>query len=121
MLVGAAGIAVELFLGALALFVWLPSSPARCARIAYNVMLISGISTLLFNGNPLLRFDGYYVLADASRFPISAARTSTSATCSSATCSACAMPSLPRARPGERVWMVASSWRRSSTASSSCS
>jgi putative peptide zinc metalloprotease protein len=69
MLVGAAGIGVELFLGSIALFVWLSAEPGAVRAIAYNVMLISGISTLLFNGNPLLRFDGYYVLADAVEIP----------------------------------------------------
>ena len=69
MMVGAAGIAVELFLGALALFVWLNVEPGAVHAVAYNVMLISGASTLLFNGNPLLRFDGYYVLADALEIP----------------------------------------------------
>lgn len=69
MAVGAAGIAMELFLGALALFVWLAVEPGTVRAIAYNVMLISGVSTLLFNGNPLLRFDGYYVLADAIEMP----------------------------------------------------
>jgi len=69
MVVGAIGIAVELFLGALALFVWLAVEPGAVRSIAYNVMLISGVSTLLFNGNPLLRFDGYYVLSDAIEIP----------------------------------------------------
>jgi putative peptide zinc metalloprotease protein len=69
MVVGAAGIAVELFLGALALFVWLSVETGGVRSVAYNVMLISGISTLFFNGNPLLRFDGYYVLADALEIP----------------------------------------------------
>jgi putative peptide zinc metalloprotease protein len=69
MVVGAAGIAVELFIGALALFTWLAVEPGAVRAIAYNVMLISGVSTLLFNGNPLLRFDGYYVLADAIEMP----------------------------------------------------
>ena len=69
MVVGAAGIAVELFLGALALFIWLAVEPGAVRAVAYNVMLISGVSTLLFNGNPLLRFDGYYVLADAIEIP----------------------------------------------------
>ena len=69
MLVGAAGIAVELFLGALARFVWLAVEPGAVRAVAYNVMLICGVSTLLFNGNPLLRFDGYYVLADAIEMP----------------------------------------------------
>jgi putative peptide zinc metalloprotease protein len=69
MAVGAAGIAVELFLGALALYTWLAVEPGAVRAIAYNVMLICGVSTLLFNGNPLLRFDGYYVLADAVEIP----------------------------------------------------
>jgi len=55
MVVGAAGIAVELFLGALALFVWVSVEPGIVRTVAYNVMLITGVSTLLFNGNPLLR------------------------------------------------------------------
>ena len=69
MVVGAAGIAVELFLGALALFIWLGVEQGAVRAVAYNVMLITGVSTLLFNGNPLLRFDGYYVLADAIEIP----------------------------------------------------
>ena len=69
MAVGAAGIAVEMFLGALALFAWLSVESGAVHAIAYNVILISGVSTLLFNGNPLLRFDGYYVLADAIEIP----------------------------------------------------
>ena len=69
MLVGAAGIMVELFLGAIALFVWLSVESGTAHVVAYNVMLISGVSTLLFNGNPLLRFDGYYVLADGIEIP----------------------------------------------------
>ncbi|MFN0164151.1 MAG: hypothetical protein ACKVQQ_23185 [Burkholderiales bacterium] len=74
MVVGAAGIAVELFLGSLAMFVWLAVEPGAVRAVAYNVMLISGVSTLLFNGNPLLRFDGYYVLADAIEIPNLGAR-----------------------------------------------
>lgn len=69
MLVGAAGIIVELFLGALAMFVWVNVQHGVVHAVAYNVMLISGVSTLLFNGNPLLKFDGYYVLADALEIP----------------------------------------------------
>jgi putative peptide zinc metalloprotease protein len=74
MVVGAIGIAVELFLGSLALFVWLTVQPGAVRAVAYNVMLICGVSTLLFNGNPLLRFDGYYVLADAIEIPNLGAR-----------------------------------------------
>ena len=72
--VGAAGIAVEIFLGSLALLTWLNVQPGSVHAIAYNVILISGVSTLLFNGNPLLRFDGYYVLADLVEIPNLGAR-----------------------------------------------
>ena len=69
MLVGAIGIMAELFMGAIALFVWLTVESGVVHTVAYNVMLISGVSTLLFNGNPLLKFDGYYVLVDALEIP----------------------------------------------------
>ncbi|MEJ2761468.1 MAG: peptidase M50 [Gammaproteobacteria bacterium] len=68
-LVGAAGILVELFLAALALFVWLSVEEGVVKACAYNVMLIGGVSTLFFNGNPLLRYDGYYVLQDILEIP----------------------------------------------------
>lgn len=74
MVVGAIGIMVELFLASLALFAWLLLEPGYTRAFAYNVMLIGGVSTLFFNGNPLLRFDGYYVLADALEIPNFAAR-----------------------------------------------
>ena len=69
MLVGGIGIMTELFIGSLALFVWLNVQPGPAHVVAYNVILIAGVSTLLFNGNPLLRFDGYYVLADWLEIP----------------------------------------------------
>jgi putative peptide zinc metalloprotease protein len=68
-LVGAAGILVESFLAALALFVWISVEPGLVRAFAFNVMLIGGVSTLLFNGNPLLRFDGYYVFSDLIEIP----------------------------------------------------
>ena len=68
-LVGAAGIIVELVVASLALFVWLNVEAGLVRVFAFNVMLIGGISTLLFNGNPLLRFDGYYVFADLVEIP----------------------------------------------------
>jgi putative peptide zinc metalloprotease protein len=69
MLVGAAGILTELFLASIATFVWFFVETGTVRDIAFDIMLIGGISTLLFNGNPLLRFDGYYVLADAIEIP----------------------------------------------------
>jgi putative peptide zinc metalloprotease protein len=68
-LVGAIGVMVELLLAALALFAWLNISDGLLSSLCFTVMLIGGVSTLFFNGNPLLRFDGYYVLADLLGIP----------------------------------------------------
>ena len=68
-LVSAAGIMVELLLAALALFAWLQLSDGLLRDAVFAVMAIGGLSTLLFNGNPLLRFDGYYVLSDLIEIP----------------------------------------------------
>lgn len=67
--VASAGILVELFLAALALFVWVAVEPGAIRAIAFNVMLIGGVSTIAFNANPLLRYDGYYMLADFLEIP----------------------------------------------------
>jgi putative peptide zinc metalloprotease protein len=67
--VGAAGIMVELALAALALFVWLGASAPWLQQGALAVMALCTLSTLLFNGNPLARFDGYHVLSDALEVP----------------------------------------------------
>jgi len=68
-LVSAAGILVELFISALALFLWLNVEPGLIKNIAFNIMAIGGISSIFFNGNPLLKYDGYYMLADALAIP----------------------------------------------------
>jgi putative peptide zinc metalloprotease protein len=62
--VGAAGMLVEVLIASVALFLWLEAEPGLFRAILYNVMLVAGITTVLFNANPLLRFDGYYILAD---------------------------------------------------------
>lgn len=69
MIVGLAGILVEVLLAALAMIVWAMAEPGVVRAICMNVMIISGVSTVLFNGNPLLRFDAYYVLTDAIEVP----------------------------------------------------
>ncbi|QSA97862.1 hypothetical protein [Methylococcus sp. EFPC2] len=74
MVVGAAGMLVELFIASLALFVWLNVEPGLVRSVAFNVILIGSVSTLFFNGNPLLRFDGYYIFADAVELPNLASR-----------------------------------------------
>ena len=68
-LVGAAGMLVEVFLAALALYVWLSVEPGALSAVAYNTILIAGLTTILFNANPLLRYDGYYILGDLLEIP----------------------------------------------------
>lgn len=67
--VGAAGMYVELFIAALATFVWSQTGAGLVNTLAYNVMFVASVSTLLFNLNPLLRFDGYYILSDLMDAP----------------------------------------------------
>jgi putative peptide zinc metalloprotease protein len=72
--VGAAGMMVETFLAAIAMIVWVTAEHGLVRAAAFDVMLICGVSTVLFNGNPLLRFDGYYILADIIETPNLATR-----------------------------------------------
>jgi putative peptide zinc metalloprotease protein len=69
MLVSAAGILVESFFAALGLLLFLAAQPGLVQSIGFNIFLIGGISSLFFNGNPLLKYDGYYVLADGLGIP----------------------------------------------------
>jgi putative peptide zinc metalloprotease protein len=67
--VGGAGMMVEVFVAALAMVLWLSLEPGIPRALCFNIMLIAGVSTILFNANPLLRFDGYYMLADLLEIP----------------------------------------------------
>lgn len=69
MLVGAAGVLTELFLAGAAMLLWALVEPGLVRSVCFNVAVIAGVSTLLFNGNPLMRFDGYYVFADWLEIP----------------------------------------------------
>ncbi len=68
-LVGAAGMIVELFLAAIAALVWANTGDGLVHSLAFNVMVVGSVSSLLFNGNPLLRFDAYYILIDILDIP----------------------------------------------------
>ncbi len=67
--IGAAGMYVEVFLASIATFVWWFSEPGFVNQVALSVMFICSVSTVMFNGNPLLRFDGYYILMDLLEIP----------------------------------------------------
>lgn len=68
-LVGAVGVLSELFMAAVGAIVWANTGPGLVHTLAFNVMLLGSVSSLLFNGNPLLRFDAYYVLCDLVDIP----------------------------------------------------
>ena len=69
MAVTAAGLAVELVLASAATLVFLLTRPGWLHQASFSVMVTAGLSTLLFNGNPLLRYDGYYLLSDLLEVP----------------------------------------------------
>ncbi|MFM8557817.1 MAG: peptidase M50, partial [Betaproteobacteria bacterium] len=64
MLTGAAGVIAELGVAAVAALLWAHTAPGAVNAIAYNVIFVASVSSLLFNLNPLLRFDGYHMLVD---------------------------------------------------------
>ncbi|MBU5635342.1 peptidase M50 [Geomonas sp. Red69] len=68
-MVSAAGIMAELFIASLALMLWLCVEPGLLRSALFNAMFIGGVSTIFFNGNPLLRYDGYYILSDLLAIP----------------------------------------------------
>ena len=72
--VSAAGIMLELLLAALGLAVALNVQAGWLRDMAFAVFFIGSVSTLVVNGNPLLRFDGYYVFTDALQLPNLATR-----------------------------------------------
>ena len=68
-LVAAGGMIAELFIAALAAILWAISGDGAVHQVAYYTMLIASVSTVVFNANPLLRYDGYYILSDWLEIP----------------------------------------------------
>lgn len=68
-LVGAAGMMIELLVAGLALWAWTWVDPGPLKSILHNIVIVSGVTTVVFNANPLLRFDGYYMLSDLLEIP----------------------------------------------------
>ena len=68
MVVSAAGMYVEFLVAFLAIIVW-SQTDGVVASIAFSVMVMSSVTTILFNANPLMRFDGYFLLSDLLAIP----------------------------------------------------
>jgi len=70
LLVGGAGMIFELAIAAGAALIWLRAEPGSLtSQLSYNVVFMASVATVLFNANPLLRFDGYYMLSDLLEVP----------------------------------------------------
>jgi len=68
-MIGAAGMYVELIIASIATLLWWFSKEGTLNYLCLNIMFVCSVSTLLFNANPLLRYDGYYILSDVLEIP----------------------------------------------------
>lgn len=68
-IISAAGMYVEIILAAVATIFWWYSTPGMFNAVCLNIMLVCSVSTVLMNGNPFLRYDGYYILSDLVNMP----------------------------------------------------
>lgn len=64
-----AGVFTELILASIAAHLWLVLPDGIGRSLAFNAMIVASINTVIFNINPLMRFDGYYVLCDLLEIP----------------------------------------------------
>ena len=67
--IAAAGMYVEAIIGSIAILVWSHTADGVLNQLCVNVIVMATASTILFNANPLMRFDGYYMLADWLEIP----------------------------------------------------
>lgn len=111
-LVSAAGIMAELALASMGLWLWVVTEPGWLHHISFVTWFIGCLSTLLFNGNPLQRLDGYHVLTDALQLPGLAVRSrqwwsqAVQRWLLNQTTADHRVDMAPEAR-GERVWLMA--------------
>jgi putative peptide zinc metalloprotease protein len=68
-IIGAAGIYVELIIAAAAAWVWWFSEPGMLNFLCLSTIVVCSVSTVVFNGNPLMKFDGYYIVSDLLEIP----------------------------------------------------
>jgi putative peptide zinc metalloprotease protein len=67
--IGAGGMYIELVMASIATFIWWFTEPGMLNQICLSTMFVCSVSTVMFNANPLLRYDGYYILADLLEIP----------------------------------------------------
>lgn len=69
MFVGAAGMYIELLISTAAMIIWLNTVPSTLNTLAFNTLIVCSVGSVLVNANPLIRFDGYYMLTDITNIP----------------------------------------------------
>jgi putative peptide zinc metalloprotease protein len=67
--ISAAGMIAEVLLASLAALLWTVAHPGPVQSVLATVMIVCSINTLLFNGNPLMKYDGYYIFSDLVGIP----------------------------------------------------
>ncbi|MDG1872271.1 MAG: hypothetical protein P8J27_00060 [Mariniblastus sp.] len=69
LLVSFGGIYIEIIIASIAALIWMSTGPGLLNAMMFNIVLLCSINTVLINGNPLLRYDGYYMLSDLTEQP----------------------------------------------------
>lgn len=69
LIVSVAGMYLELFVAAVAIMLWSVAGPGLLKAAAYNIAFLASVVTVAFNMNPLMKFDGYYLLSDVLEVP----------------------------------------------------
>ncbi len=67
--IGAGGMYIEIVIASICTFIWWFTEPGMLNHLCLSTMFVCSVSTLMFNSNPLLRYDGYYILADLVEIP----------------------------------------------------
>jgi putative peptide zinc metalloprotease protein len=67
--IGAAGMYIEIVIASICTFLWWFSEPGMLHQICLSTMFVCSVTTVMFNANPLLRYDGYYILSDLTEIP----------------------------------------------------
>ena len=65
----AGGMYFESLIAIPAFFVWCLAGTGLVQSLAYQVVVTASVVTLLFNANPLMKFDGYFILCELTKTP----------------------------------------------------
>ncbi len=68
-IIGGAGMYVEVILSAIAVFAWWYTESGLIHNLCLNIFFVTTATTVIFNANPLMRFDGYYMMSDLLEIP----------------------------------------------------